>query len=101
MGKGIPIHVLGTSFTIQTDESPEYVQKLVDYVTQKISELERSLPTRDTIRLAVLASVLIADELFKERANPASPTVDSAAANIADTMIAKIDRALEIDKTGA
>ena len=97
MGKGIPIHVLGTSFTIQTDESPDYVSSLVDYVTSKINALEKSVSTKDTLRLAVLASILITDELFKERNNSVSSPVSSDAEKIGlltDHIIARLDSAL-------
>ena len=97
MGKGIPIHVLGTSFTIQTDESPDYVGGLVDYVTDKINALGKSVSTKDTLRLAVLASILIADELFKERQKPASSvaTIDAERIGyLTDDMIARLDNAL-------
>ncbi len=96
MGKGIPIHVLGTSFAIQTDESPEYVEKLVDYVKSKIETLQRSVGGKDHLRVAVLASVLIADELFKARAGGPVGTPDSNnLENMTESIIAKLDKALE------
>ncbi|MBT3275759.1 MAG: cell division protein ZapA [Spirochaetales bacterium] len=97
MGKGIPIHVLGTHFTIQTDESPEYVERLVEYVTKKIESLGTSVATKDGVRLSVLAAILIADELFKERSNSTkvSPADGGELENITENMIARIDAALE------
>ena len=100
MGKGIPIRVLGTGFTIQTDESPEYVAKLVDYVSGKIRDLEQSVATKDSVRLAVLASILIADELFKERQNrtnaPAGATLeDTMLSEMTKNIIARLDAALD------
>ena len=96
MGKGIPIHVLGTSFAIQTDESPEYVEKLVDYVKSKIETLQRSIGGKDHLRVAVLASVLIADELFKARAGgPVGASDPNNLENMTESIIAKLDKALE------
>jgi cell division protein ZapA len=95
MGRGIPIHVLGTSLTIQTDESPEYVQELVDYISKKIAGLEKSVSTKDSLRLAVLALILVADELFKERRNPSGGTGDDRLGDIADDIISKLDAALD------
>lgn len=107
MGKGIPIHVLGTSFTIQTDESPEYVQQLVKYVSSKIDGLTKTVSTKDSIRIAVLAAILIADELFKEReaagggAGGSSPRAVPGAVpedeleHLADHMIARLDSVLD------
>lgn len=97
MGKGIPIHVLGTNFTIQTDENPAYVEKLVEYVCTKIRTLEQSVGTKESLRIAVLASVLIADELFKEREKPAAAETTEGVKlkNMTDHMIARLDAALD------
>lgn len=111
MGKGIPIHVLGTSFAIQTDENPEYVETLVSYVTGKVETLKQSIDTKDNMRLVVLASILIADELFKERKSPrmesqmdsqmesgGKPTSEGDEGEIgaiAESLIARLDEALE------
>jgi cell division protein ZapA (FtsZ GTPase activity inhibitor) len=96
MGKGIPIHVLGSSFSIQTDESPEYVESLVSYVTTKVEALQRSIDTKDNLRLVVLAAVLIADELFKER-DGTTKTSDEAGdlGDLTESIIARLDEALE------
>lgn len=95
MAEGIPIHVLGTSFAIQTDESPEYVERLVSYVTTKVETLKRSIDTKDNLRLVVLAAVLIADELFKEREAPQASDDDGDIGEIAESIIARLDEALE------
>ena len=97
MGRGIPIHVLGTNFTIQTDESPEYVGKLVEYVCSMIETLEKSVGTKDSLRIAVLASVLIADELFKERERPATKdTTESVElSDMTEHIIARLEAVLD------
>ena len=95
MGKGIPIHVLGTSFAIQTDESPEYVEKLVTYVTTKVETLQKSIDTKDNLRLVVLAAVLIADELFKEREAPQTGGDAGDLGDLTESIIARLDEALE------
>ena len=95
MGKGIPIHVLGTSFAIQTDESPQYVERLVNYVTTKVETLQRSIDTKDNLRLVVLAAVLITDELFKERQAPQTTGEAGDIGEIAESIIARLDEALE------
>ena len=95
MGKGIPIHVLGTSFAIQTDESPEYVEKLVTYVTTKVETLQRSIDTKDNLRLVVLAAVLIADELFKEREGTKTGGEAGDLEDLTESIIARLDEALE------
>lgn len=97
MGNGVPIHVLGTSFAIQTDESPEYVQKLVRHLTSKIETLQKSLDTKDSLRIVIIAAVLIADELFKEREKRPRPTRDNGLEDMAENIMAKLDKALDVE----
>jgi len=98
MGNGVPIQVLGTSFAIQTDESPEYVEKLVNYVKTKIEILQKSLDTKDSMRILVIAAVLIADELHKEREKrPSSSENIDELEGITENILAKLDRALDAE----
>ncbi len=97
MGNGVPIHVLGTSFAIQTDENPEYVQKLVKYLTSKIEALQKSLDTKDSLRIVIIAAVLIADELFKERGKQPQSNRNDGLEDMAENIITKLDRALDVE----
>jgi cell division protein ZapA (FtsZ GTPase activity inhibitor) len=63
------IELLGTAFTIQTDEDPQYVQDLVDYYRTKVQEVQRRIPSNDALKIAIVAGVLTADELFRARDN--------------------------------
>ena len=96
MGKGIPIRVLGTNFTIQTDEDPEYVSKLVSYIIRKTEEIKTATGAQDPLRLSIIASIIITDELFKERRNPSTPSESSGRIeSLADGIIARIDAVLD------
>jgi cell division protein ZapA (FtsZ GTPase activity inhibitor) len=64
-GERLRIHLLGTSFTIKTNEDPEYFHSLVRYVEKKQEEVKRSTGVTDPLRIAVLSSILITDELYK------------------------------------
>ena len=97
MGKGIPIQILGAKFSIQTDEDPEYVEKLVRYVTRKIESLQKTVATKDPIRLAFLAAILVTDELFKERSGVQSSGNEDGndLETITNGIIARLDEILE------
>lgn len=93
------IELLGTSFTLQSDEDPEYLDELVRYVAGKISEIKSTVSTRDNLKIAILAAVLLADELFKEREHRNNREAgDDRTADevnrIADALIARIDTTL-------
>jgi cell division protein ZapA len=46
---------------------PRYVTRLASYVDEKMRAAADSAPTSDSVRLAVLAALNLADELFRCR----------------------------------
>ena len=69
--KKITVEIFGESLTLVSDEEEEYIQALAEYIDSKINDIAH--PNARTgihpISLSLLASVIIADELFKERDN--------------------------------
>lgn len=61
------IELLGTSFQIQSDESPEYVERILNHYTERVREIESSVATGDPLKKAILAALLVTDELYRER----------------------------------
>ena len=88
------IDVLGTSFVIQSDESPENLARLSSYVKAKIEEVKSRYSFADPLTVALLAALNIADEMFKSRdgRNPESPVEEITTA--AEQLINRIDEQL-------
>lgn len=57
--------MLGTSFTLQSDEDPVYLEQVTRFYESKIEEIRSSVETRDPVKLAILAGILVVDDLFK------------------------------------
>jgi cell division protein ZapA len=66
-GRVIPVEIAGQRYPIRSTLDPEYVARLARYVDEKMRAAADSTPTGDTLRLAVLAALNIADELFRCR----------------------------------
>jgi cell division protein ZapA len=66
-GRVIPVEIHGQRYPIRSGLDPEYVARLATYVDEKIRAAADSTPTGDSLRLAVLAALNIADELFRLR----------------------------------
>ena len=66
-GRVIPVEIHGQRYPIRTSLDEPYVQALAGYVEAKIRAAGESSPSGDTLRLAVLAALNIADELFRCR----------------------------------
>ena len=67
--EGLVIHVEihGQRYPIRSSLDAEYVARLASYVDEKMRVAGDSTPTTDSQRLAVLAALNIADELFRCR----------------------------------
>jgi cell division protein ZapA len=63
----VRIEMLGTSFTIQTDESREYIDSILAYLHGKIDTVVTASRVEDPLKAAILAGVYLVDELFRER----------------------------------
>lgn len=66
-GRVIPVEIHGQRYPIRSGLDPEYVARLATYVDEKMRTAADSTPTGDSLRLAVIAALNIADELFRSR----------------------------------
>jgi len=91
------IELLGTSFTIQTDEDPEYLSDIVDYFKTKIQEIQSGVSTRDPLKISILTGIVVIDELFKERASAGTASTaeeGDQAQKIAQDLIHTLEQSL-------
>ena len=66
-GRVLSVEIHGQRYPIRSSLDPEYVGRLASYVDEKIRAAAESASTGDSLRLAVLAALNIADELFRCR----------------------------------
>jgi len=67
-GYVISVEIQGQRYPIRSTLDHEYVARLASYVDEKMQAAADSTPTGDALRLAVLAALNVADELFRCRA---------------------------------
>jgi cell division protein ZapA len=67
MSNRVKVEIYGQSYTMSGDLDEAYVQKLARYVDEKMSAVAEATQTVDSVRVAVLAAVAIADELHTLR----------------------------------
>jgi cell division protein ZapA len=67
VSKPIQIEIFDQTYHIFGDLDRTYVEKLAEYVDEKMRQVARSTKTVDTGRVAVLAALAIADELHALR----------------------------------
>ena len=99
MSKGslFQINLLGTSFSIQTDQEEDYLKELVTFFANRIREVEKSTSSQDPIRTSILAGILITDDLFRERRRLESSEEVSQdeIEEITQQIIERLDRSLK------
>jgi len=85
------IEVLGTSFVIQSSESPDQLARLSSFVKARIEEVRGRYSFADPLTVAVLAALNIADELFKTRDGRDTGGQGEEIANVAERLINRMD----------
>lgn len=63
----VQVQIFGHSYTIRGDANREHILGVAAYVDGKMREITEKLPVASLSKVAILASLNIADELFKER----------------------------------
>jgi len=61
----VSVVIRGQRYPIRSALDAQYVNGLATYVDEKMRAAAESTPTGDSVRLAVLAALNIADELFR------------------------------------
>ena len=64
----VQVQILGQQLPLRTEADPSYTMELAEFVDTKMREVTKMLPVASVSKVAILASLNIADELFKERA---------------------------------
>ncbi len=65
----IQVEIAGRTYTLRGNRDPSAVRELAGFVDERMREISTRTNTADTTRVAILAALNIADDLFKERAS--------------------------------
>jgi len=91
-GRVVPVEIQGQRYPIRSTLDPAYVARLATYVDEKMRAAADATPTGDSLRLAVLAALNIADELF--RCRDANHSRDNRFVERAEELERLLDRVL-------
>ena len=93
--KPVSVEIFGQRYPIRSSLDAEYVRRLAEYVDGKIRAAGESAPSGDPVRLAVLAALNIADELFRQLET--SRTRDGSVVERTEELERLLDRVLLAD----
>jgi cell division protein ZapA len=63
----VKVQIFDQTYNINSDQDESYVRELAAYVNEKMNAVADSTHTVDSLRVAVLAALNVADELFALR----------------------------------
>ena len=61
------VRIFGATYHVRGSDDSGYLQGLADLVDSKMREVARHVATADTARIAILAALNLADELFQSQ----------------------------------
>jgi len=85
----VPVEILGQQYPIRSSLDDRYVTELATYVDEKMRAAALATPAGDSVRLAVLAALNIADEFFRAR------QAERAWQNVVEERAAEIGRLVD------
>jgi cell division protein ZapA (FtsZ GTPase activity inhibitor) len=63
----VEVEILGQKYTIRSEADPKHIRDLAAYVEKRAKSVEGQLRSPDPVKALALASLYIADELFRTR----------------------------------
>ena len=84
----VNVTIYGHEYTLKGEADSDYVQKVARYVDRKMKEVAENSTIASTTKVAILAAINIADELFRERQkrHEALAMLDERTGQIADLL---------------
>ena len=84
MKRGTSVEVYGYTFNVKSDLNRKQVQEIAEYVDAKMKDLAAKLKVSSTSRLAVMASINIAEEFYrlKSEQNELSEAIEEKSARL-------------------
>ncbi len=63
----VKVEIYGSEYRIRGDADPESIQEIAHYVDSKMGEVSEATSVNSALKVAILAALNIAGELFRER----------------------------------
>jgi cell division protein ZapA len=102
MKQPVSVTILGERYTVRAEEDAAYVQKVAEYVESKLAEVVKGASGLPSSKAIVLASLNIADELFKRETDRerSETALAERLARLSDLLRAELGREAEVPPSG-
>lgn len=85
-----PVTIFGRTYSLRGGGDPAHLSRLAGEVDRRMREVAEATGTADTLKVAILAALNIADDYLQSR----RPGVDEDVRQSLDTMIRRLDEVL-------
>lgn len=65
--ESVTVKIFGSEYVLKGDADSEYVQKVAEFVNDRMNEVARNSAMASTSKVAILAAINIADELLRSQ----------------------------------
>lgn len=65
--KSLKVVIYNQTYSLKSSHDEEYIQQLAAHVDRRMNEIASATMTVDSLRVAILAALQIADELYQAR----------------------------------
>ena len=88
----VNVEIYGEEYGLRGDDDRQYIQSLAAHVDKKMKEIAEGTPTVDSLKLAILAALNIADEYFQMKLE--TEKVSDLVSERADAIATMLDKSL-------
>lgn len=92
MSNTFKINLLGSSFSFQTDEDPDYINRILSYLEQEVNKAQSSFHIKEPLKISLLTCINLIDELFREQNSAEHDKAEVEA--FAQRLISSLDAAM-------
>lgn len=92
MKQTVQVTILGQQYSVRSDDDPEKVARVADFVNRRLTDLASRAPTADTHQVTVLALLNLAGEYLERVENQGG--VDP---NRIEKVIERLEQAVQVD----
>ncbi|UCC73247.1 MAG: cell division protein ZapA [Gemmatimonadota bacterium] len=89
----VEVQILGESYTIKSETSPEYTRRVAQHVDRTAREIREESGVVDQKKIAILAALAVTDQLFRMREGV--EVVKGLAEKRAERLVAEVIAAVE------
>jgi cell division protein ZapA len=87
------VEIFGSTYHVRGEDDPEHLREVAALVDRRMREIAEKVATVDTAKIAILAALNIADELFRCREKQEGERVDIQ--EKVAVLAGKLEKALE------